>query len=384
MVSESNQFDELPDDKSESLDDIQLEQFIKSAFAAPELSETFVNSLSRKLDREFANQYLSDDQTKQSHQHVTLNGSHRESESISSDSHSGIKASSPRRLSAKWRVAVTLAVAASLLVATTIWNSPPAYGWASMVRALEKCNWVQAVATSGSTNGWISSREGVLAVRTKGRAYFRNEQQNLSSLYLSEENAVRQHKTASGKSADWEANLLKLLMQGMTETHSFFDDFSLGVEIVKESWKSVEGENGSGKLIELRVTLKPAGEEGREFELIFLLDPETQLPLECRLGGEQSTEAQFYDFAYPEQGPTTIYALGVPAETQVIEATNEIALLAQAAPIEIEGIEVKQELAAAKAVKSIPQDKAISVSDTASRGSARKRSIGRATACRPD
>jgi len=359
MVSDSNSFDELPDDMSENQDDAQLGHLLKSAFTAPELSHEFGESLGRKLDREFANLYPADEQSESlllnvaSQNGTSLNGSIRVAESSLVNSKSA-----PRKPRTKLRLAVTLAAAASLLVTVSIWNSRPAYGWAAMMRALEKCDWVQAVAASGGTSGWISSKQGVVAVQAKGRAFFSNERQQVSSTYLADEQAVRQatflqQKTASGKSPDWETKLLLLLMQQMSETHSFFDSSLLGIEVVDESWRSIENKNGTGKLIELRVTLKPIGDAGREFELVFLLDPETQLPVACRLGGEESSEVATYDFTYPEQGPTTIFALGVPAGTQVINAVApETSLAAQAAPLGVERLEVKQELAAAAAVKS--------------------------------
>ena len=353
MVADSDRFDELPDDRYDGPDEAQLKHLLQSTFAAPELSPEFGKSLGRELDREFAILYPAEEQVES----FSLNGSVRATESSPVDSRSV-----SRKPRTTLRLAVTLAAAASLLVAASIWNSRPVYGWAAMMRALEQCDWVQAVAAGGGTSGWISSKQGVVALQARGRAVFRDDHQHLQSYYLAGEQAVRQETIESDKSPDWETKLPLLLLQGllmqeMSATHSFFDESSLGFELVDESWQTVKNQAGTGELIELRVTLKPIGGVGREFELVFLLDPETQLPVACRLGGLESSEVVTYDFAYdfsyPEQGPTTIFALGVPAGTQVINAVaSETSLAAQAAPIKVERLEVKQELAVAAAVKS--------------------------------
>ena len=100
-----------------------------------------------------------------------------------------------------------------------------------------------------------------------------------------------------------------------------------GWEFVSDSWQEVDGTDEHDRLIELRVKLRTLGENTETIELEFLLDPETQLPVSGRVLDGNDNKNQFA-FAYPEQGPTTIFALGVPQETQVTSITDETVLLA--------------------------------------------------------
>jgi len=271
MVADSDRFGELPDEIPDEPDDAQLEHLLKSALTAPKMSPEFSESLGRKLDRQFADHFSAEAWSVNS---VSQNG-RAQMTKVSSAS---------RKPRTKLRLLATLAAAASLLVAASTWNSRPAYGWAAMIRALEQCNWVQAVC---------------------------------------------QEPTETEKSLDGENELVASLMQKLAETHSSIDASSLGFELVDESWELIKNPNSTGEVIELHVTLRSLGEKKRPFELIFLLDPKTKLPLSCRLEGEEVSQSVSYDFSYAAQEPSPRFASAAP---QSDPATEELASEAEKEP----------------------------------------------------
>ncbi len=336
MARDNEPFEKTPEEH----DDAQLEHLLRSALTAPKLSQEFADALCQELDHQFAQAGRSEPAVEAGHA-PSLNGAARiaefetATESISSPPSAELRISPSARplLASRWskfRVAATLAAAASLLIAVSLWGSRPAYGWAAMVRALEQCDWVQAVASGTGARGWISPKQGVVAFQSRGRAVYRNTRQQVRSRYLADQRAVYEQTLARGSSWSAEKKLLAMLMQEMSETHSFFDELPLGFDLVSESWQEVESEDGTGKLIELRVTLESVEEKGRLLELVFLLDPKTQLPVACRMAGrdfqgDASEVEAVYHFAYPKQGPTTIFALGVPPDTQVVALASRFA-----------------------------------------------------------
>ena len=120
------------DEKNNELSDAQLEQLLKLAYDAPEPSQDFVDALTQKLDREFSVVGSNELTTDASSPHLN-NGATQTIE------HSSV--ANPQRLATASRrhpwikATVTLVLAASLLMALSLWNEPSAYGWASMLRA---------------------------------------------------------------------------------------------------------------------------------------------------------------------------------------------------------------------------------------------------------
>ncbi len=264
-------------------DEAQLEQLLKSGYAETLPTAEFQESLLRQLDQEYVRTYSSGRTLP-----ANENASH----------------ASRRRVGL--RMAITMATAASLLFAVALWNTQSAYGWASMLRALENCNWVQAISETAGLNGWVSSQRGIVAIRSGDQVTFRDHRERTSSEYLTDRRVIYQQALPS---ASLGAEELFGLLLGES-THA-------GFRVLSESWRRVEPSDGQAEAIELRVTLEVEGESRR---LLVLLDPETHLPKSCRLlsNGQKSSES--LDFAYPNEGPSSIYSLGISRETEVIVA----------------------------------------------------------------
>ena len=264
-------------------DEVKLEQLLKSCYAGAPPSAEFQEALLRQLDQEFARDYLSE---------LTLPANESEPQR-------------PRRR-VSLRLAATMAAAASLLFAFALWNSQTAYGWASMLRALENCNWVQAASETAGHSGWVSSQRGIVAIRSGDKVAFCDHREGISSQYLSDRRVVYQQDLPAGRSSSGAEELFGLFLD---------ESATSGFRVIAESWRRVAPRDGLAEAVELRVTL---GVDGKSFKLLVLLDADTHLPKTCRLLTNGQDVAKVLDFAYPAEGPSSIFSLGVPRETEVV------------------------------------------------------------------
>ncbi len=321
---------------SGELSDARLEHLLKVAHDVPKLDDAFVDALSKKLDREFAQP--AEVQQSIGWDSSPSNNGASQAGWVNTKADDPLPASEAKPRSAfhrsRWRLAVIFGTAASLLVATTLWNSPPAYGWAAMLRALEQCAWVQTVASNEGVSGWASASQGIVAAQSATRTVFRDDRQAMGADYRAEEQTITQKSLESRNATSWEVRLLALLLSDVDEIGAILNDAPQGWELVSESWKLVENKAGHDRLVQLRVKLRAIGEEAKTVELEFLLDPATHLPISGRVLKDVTLEdANFedavFEFAYPEQGPTTIFALGVSPEAKLITPSGAKTISAQ-------------------------------------------------------
>ena len=224
------------------------------------------------------------------------------------------------------RLAMTLATAASMLFAIALWNSQNAYGWASMLRALENCGWVQAVSESAGLSGWVSSRHGIVAIRSAEKVAFHDRTENTSSEYLADRQVVYRQNLSMPRDATEAGQLLGLLWGSGND--ALVDQQAW--QVVAETWRQLEANDGQSGDIELRVTLRKPGQQPKLYKVLALLDPQTHLPRSVRLlNTDRSTAANLTEpivFNYPSEGPSSIFSLGVPRGTAVVASLAEGAL----------------------------------------------------------
>jgi hypothetical protein len=115
MASKYEQFDDA--------DDEQLAWLLSTAHGAPAMREEFVNSLSKRLDADFAaDRHLNNGDGKPS---PSMNGASQESAAAAAvDIDPGLKPRSFSRTRRRWTIGI--ATAASLSLAAVVWSNPPA------------------------------------------------------------------------------------------------------------------------------------------------------------------------------------------------------------------------------------------------------------------
>ena len=336
MVTEHKHFD----DSSEG-DDARLEQLLQAGFTVPEVRPEFFEGLKQDLDQEFLKQFP--DEKISEHNGVLqnfpqLNGAletngangsrdllrtatvdedlrEHEIDTVPWPADSGQEVVRSRRV-LKWTA--TFAAAAALVLAIGFWGSRPAYGWAAMLEALKECEWVQAVVTRDGqqSSGWVSSSRGVWAVQSAEQTFFHDLQNQELCSFESSHNLVWQREQQTSQ-WDWQSLLIAILAEELDLPDSAQLETLMSARLLDESWEAVPADNEHGNLIKLQVTLA-ISEASRQLELEFLLDPQTHLPLECRVVSAGQQNSVSYDLSYPEQGPDSIFYLDVPAETSVV------------------------------------------------------------------
>jgi|GEM_PF-117554 len=308
-----------PDSHSAHHDDAQLEQLLKSGYTAPEPSLEFQASLLRQLEQEFVKIY----QPASLEVPPSMQG-------IASDSHADLAESQPHvaisehrgttalrsRQRIGLRLAMTMATAASLLLVISLWNNQSAYGWAAMLRALESCDWVQAVSETASLNSWVSSERGIVAIRSARQVAFHDHQEQTALQYYADRKIIAQQSLLTDTGTQGATKLFGLLLQDNASSSSQPQTLP-HFEVVTEVWQRMPSRNGQKEMIELRVTLKVLEHSEKLVKLVFQVDPETHLPQSCWILANGREFSKPLTFTYPAEGPSSIFALGVPRETEV-------------------------------------------------------------------
>jgi hypothetical protein len=298
-------------------DERQVEQLIQSALAAPPMSADFVNRLSLELDHEFAlTTYYADNKLNGSTVNGT-NGAAFVNGHVSTESLSVEEATVPFEAPAKrspWRMVATVAAAAALLVAVGLWNTDSAYGWAAMLEALEKSEWVQAITRGGNAEGgataaigWFSKSQQVAAREAGESRVYLNFNKRTAENFDPAERVIRKAELAEATAPSSEA-LLIMLLDGETASTS------ADLELVDESLQPTDNDNEA----ELTVTLRKKSQPNDLLRLAFVVNTQTNLPISGRVLDGGQMIAKSIEFSYPKQGPDSIFALGVPAAVPVV------------------------------------------------------------------
>ena len=225
------------------------------------------------------------------------------------------------------RLALTMATAASLLFVCAVWNSQAAYGWASMLSALEKCEWVHATSDSSALYAWVSSGRQVLAIRSDSQTLYSDGLRMTTSRYLADRDVIHQQKPLKRNAVRSSGEQLFLQLLGASGD----DPASLGsgYSVVAESWRTLPAEAGEDNRVELIVRLRETQGRRQTHKLLLIIDAETQLPESCRLLADNRSEAgqapfETVEFAYPADGPDSIFDVGVPRDTLVVASLANV------------------------------------------------------------
>ena len=277
-----------PDPQEEA----RFEQMLKSGYGDTPPSRKFQQALLKELDQEFVRTYFSEEAHIPS---LTL------------------EVSSPPRRIISLRLATTMAAAASLLLAVALWSSQSAYGWTAMLRAIEQCGWVQAVSQSTGLSGWVSSQRGVLAIRDGEKMVYHDRREQVSSRYSSDEQVIYRRSLSDEVASLGTAE--QLLGMLLSDTAASGIAPSTGYQVIGESWRRLNDDEAT---IELLVTLRESNSRRKTHKLRIVMDAASQLPRTVELLARKRGAKKSLAFDYPQEGPTSIFAMGVPAETKVV------------------------------------------------------------------
>jgi len=112
------------------------------------------------------------------------------------------------------RAAVLFVAASSLLAVVAAWNGRPAYGWATMVEALDRSVWVRAEASDGSAkvSGWGSAANGIVAVQSDDMVEFVDSRRGSRSAFRRDQSKLYELTGVEGPTWQWENEVVRLLL----------------------------------------------------------------------------------------------------------------------------------------------------------------------------
>ena len=198
----------------------------------------------------------------------------------------------------------TVTVAAVCVIALLVMPSS-SIGWGDVTKAVKSQQWIRATTTwdGRQSTTWLSPERQVWAFRKDNDWFiFMDGRQQAKYEYRTSQKQVA--KMAMREEDKRLVSPTDYLSQG---------PWLFGTEKV---------------VSQTRREVKEAGKKWIEFDLVFWrgdmslgtlrVDPETRLPvyllLRSRTDGTKSVRS---DFTYPAEGPTDIYALGVPADKRI-------------------------------------------------------------------
>ena len=196
-------------------------------------------------------------------------------------------------------------VSAVVLIALALLPSP-SVGWADVTTAIQSQKWIRGTVTypdGGRATIWLSPERQIWA--------FRLEQQGWSQFFDGQQRAKYEYRRGNER--------ITRLLLGEEEARrsSFFDGLSqdetrlhpwlFGEKIVSQKQRRVME---AGKTwIEFQLVLW----RGPVNQATLRVDPDTKLPVFALFASpDDATQTYKWQFDYPADGPSDIYALGVP------------------------------------------------------------------------
>lgn len=281
---------------SESAGDDRLVARLLGECAEPAPSPEFASRIAAMLDREFA----------------------ARGRRTSRRADAAVHGRSRRVLRATVAVAATLAGIA--LIGS--WAARPAYSWNELIKAIEEQGWWQVAETgaAGTTREtWASSVRRVYASRSGKESEIIDGRANTHVVVAAdtgETTIAPGRRTASSVST-----AVRFYAALVSDADSLATD---ELNVVDRGWSMTADAQGR-ELVDLRVEVT-AGSDRRE--LAFQIDPRTKLPVSCEISHPDSGDAapRTVALSFPDEGPTTIYELGVADDDHATLAMRDAAL----------------------------------------------------------
>ena len=203
----------------------------------------------------------------------------------------------------------------------------PLTTWAEMIEALKAAPWVQT--DSGRTSSWFSASSQVVAMRDARQTVFVSEKSGTYSNYVRSDEQIYQSESVEPH-LPFDRDLIAWLAGGSPGTIRGTGESDANWKKVSESARRVD--DTTGVWLKLTVVFRSTQPIARTFTAVFTLNPETKLPVSCKIhqgvmASSSSTDRsdrgidsdwKSVSFDYPIEGPTDIFDLGVADETPIL------------------------------------------------------------------
>lgn len=236
-----------------------------------------------------------------------------------------MSASNAARRTFWWRRTLVLAgLAACLLVSFVIFQSTGHSAWADVVEAVAGRPWLHG--SGESTNGqkvefWYSAQKRVMASKMGDQVLFSDARTGVMETYGNgggQPPAIQRRAISAGNRQRMaeQGVLFQALLGGNVEKFLA----GSGAELVEQRRRKVTV--GGKQREEYRFVIADTTGSGIRTETTMLVDPKTKLPTRWDVisrGPAGEKHGISCELDYPDSGPASIYALGVPRSAPVVD-----------------------------------------------------------------
>jgi len=237
---------------------------------------------------------------------------------IHSFSHTSRSIPEPRR----WRLIA--AAAASLLVGWFAWNSFSRPGWADVVASVAGRPWLRALgkaATGEAVEFWYSPTRQLVASKNGKQVLYFDGQAAVLETYVADGRQPSIHRSALGEESRSrlaeDGGLLQALLADDVETALA----GWGAKLIDQQRREINVEGHPRH--EYRFVIAGRENPGTRREISVLVDPATKLPTTWNEATFDADEKEILGVQcvldFPDAGPTSIHALGVPMTAPLVD-----------------------------------------------------------------
>ena len=204
----------------------------------------------------------------------------------------------------------TMAAICAVLLIAIVWSPSQAVGWAEVAKAIQSQKWIHGTITfaDGEPGAmWMSPERQIWAFRLNESFYFNDGRERAKYEYLGRNKPITKYPLG-------EDDAQKVLpLNALSQDKSTIGPWLFGTEKILEQQRREVVEGGK-TWIEFQMVLWR-----REMNQATLrVDPKTRLPVYMIIASpKDQTNSIRWVFDYPAEGPTDIYALGVPREIKI-------------------------------------------------------------------
>jgi hypothetical protein len=234
----------------------------------------------------------------------------------------------PRRL-----VLVALAgTAAALLIGLFPWGDAASPSWAQVIEATRLKPWIHGLSTD--PNGtkrevWFSPSLNIAARRWGKQAVFSDLQRKIRFSYDPDTGCI----VRTSEAAAHDLRSLESVFLGIARGDEKLGSPMPRGETVAQNRSDVEHDGRKFIEYELTVENKLSGRPPRTLttNFTFRVDPETRLVRSMTMTQDEDGKPTFVgyeevvEFDYPDEGPTDIFALGVPRDAKIDDPAGNLA-----------------------------------------------------------
>ncbi len=208
--------------------------------------------------------------------------------------------------------------AAVALIAFIFSLQPSNTAWSQVAQTVRAMPWIRAQVVakdSRSTESWASFSRNICAIRAGDMIRYDDFRSGIRYEYDAQKKKLFRLSTSGEEQFKSEQEMFRAIFRGDATLGDRFP----GHSIVQQRQRTVDEQGRRWILYELEFAEPGNGDSGKTTSVVIRVDPQSLLPDSMTF--TRGDEKGHLKIDYPDEGPTDIYALGVPRDTPVEDRT---------------------------------------------------------------